>query len=217
MKSLFGRTAFSALFFALILSSCTVEDEYTFNKDFTGKHVFKLTFEEYEGRNMGEMMIPKLAEDKEGQEEAIRKMDSIPGVSNSYFTAEGTSLTMGYDFENLEVIGQPLTVMGKNSAASRNPAGGSAEDFIKRFEVKGNKIYIYEKEAESPDMGDTPAKMKEMLASISYTTVYRFAKKVKSVSDKRYIISDDKMSVGATFTGDDEDTKSDGKPLIIEF
>ena len=218
MKTTILKLSLFAFVATAFFASCTVAEEYTFNADFSGKHQLAVTFEEVNGRNMGEMMVSKMAEDEEGKKELIEKMDSVEGISNSYVMAEGSTLTMGYQFKDLSLIGAPFASMSNSSAASSVPEGMGNGGILNRFELKGNKLYFYQSGSEGEENAEeaVPAQMEEMMENIKYNVTLRFANKVKAVSNDKYVIAKDKMSVSATYTNEDKNN-ADDKPIIITF
>jgi len=202
----------------MLFTSCTIRQEYVFNDDFSGNHVFELDMsggqEEGPGAGMAQRMIEKFKEDSMEMDSLVQAMNAMDGISNALVAAENEAITMSYDFEKMELIGTPIDqknldkMMGAGMHAKVNDDAGI------KFEWKGKKLhYTSGNSGESEEM---PPMMEGMDEKIRFETIMTFPKKVKKVNNQDYAISEDRKTIKLSLSMKE---LADGKTdeVIIEF
>lgn len=180
----------------MLFTSCTIRQEYVFDDDFSGKHVFQFDLsqeqEDGPGAGMGARMVEKFKEDSLAMDSMIRAMNAMEGISNAMVTAENEVISIGYNFADMKLIGAPIDRDNLGKMMGQRSAGTGDGDGVK-FEWKGKKLhYTTGSISEGEDM---PPMMEGMDEKIRFETIMTFANKVKKVNNPDYVISEDKKTL----------------------
>ena len=175
----------------ILVSSCTITQEYTFNKDFSG--TAKLSIDMASFLEMMAGMDSTGTSVKEMQDsldfvfnESAQKLDSV-GVKNIQFGWEkGTKiLFMSYDFEDLEQLNIALNASNtQNTAVSKSLSDKPHVYFTK----KGKKTLIYSGPKSDKDISGN-ADMESMKDYYKYAVVFNFKRKIKKIDNPNVTLS----------------------------
>jgi len=198
------------LLFLIIISSCTIEQHIHINKDGSGHVNYSLLIT---GGNSWDDLLnsdssaieedsPEIANDTmvNVMKEFGDKLSAITGVSNVKVETNSKEgkYGVGFDFANIAVL---------NKAYSEN--AGDAPKLVAVLKLEKKKFtfepVITEKAKENADSDGLSELFK-------YNLTFSFEKKVKKVSNKNFVISDDKHSV--TYKGSLEDI-TNGKTAVV--
>lgn len=226
MKNASFRIFLSAILSVWILSSCTIEEEFVFNEDFSGTHSIRIDFQkssELGGPDVGGKMIARLESDTPGMEKMLYKMDSIPGISNAFFETEENAFSLGYTFERLELVDAPMGAI-KGTTLDPGPKGYKEDEVKKRFELVGNELHIISrhsepKKDEKQDKDEEAAPFTEMMEGmqdkIEFKTTFKFKNPIKKVKNGDFELSKDKKTLTNTYNLDQDPNA--GKTTVIKF
>lgn len=180
------------LFLVVLLTSCTITQEFHFNKDFSGSTKLSI--------DMGSLIEMMASMDSSGlQSNAIKdsldmvfdknlgKLDSI-GVKNvKYGWEEGNKiLYLSYDFKDIEMLNKSLTASESANGAFGNPDSTKSHVF---FTLKG-KTLIY-KGLKSTKEANNSQDMESMKDYYKYNLFFTFERKVKSIDNPNVVLSPD--------------------------
>ncbi len=172
----------------LVMSiSCTIKNEYTFNRDFSGD--FKMSID-YSA--MKEIMKDDTL--KENPFSDI-KTDSIPGLDNIQLFSEESVMGIKFSFSDLETLNDFLKKSGTTEKS----------DFM-GFKQKGKKL-IYEHSSNNDKLKESANeldKMDEINKMIQIQTIVNFKEHtVKKVNNKNVDVSDDLKTLTYTYSLED--------------
>jgi hypothetical protein len=178
------KTIFYFLSALLFFSSCSLEQQYSFNEDFSG--TYKMVFDLTE-------IAAFSAEDPDSVEDAFETMNtdsiktayqSIEGISNVEVTAKDNVIEVRYDFKDLDALNRSL----QNENEAMSAFGGEVNQ--ERFLFK-NGVFKYN----YPDFSDDEEtdSLSQMLTIVQYNVVMNFAKTIESSSNGE--IQENKKSI----------------------
>jgi len=159
---------------SLIMASCSLEQNYVFNEDFSGN--YSLVFDLSE-------IVAFSAEDPDSVEDAFADLnvdslklayEQIEGVSNVKISGKDNVLRLSYNFVNIEALNRSLET--ENNATSA--FGGNATD--DRFSYE-NGIFKYN----FPVTGDEEGldSLAQMMSIVEYNIHMQFAKTIAKTSN----------------------------------
>lgn len=223
MKIQLLRSFFLATLVAFAFSSCTIEEEFVFNEDFSGKFITRIGFQkstEMAGPELGRKMIERFENDTAGWEKIIYQMDSIPGISNAFFKTETNTINFGYSFDHIDLIDMPLREVIRLDPRPM-PIGLDQDLPKKRFELDGKKLLIKSRSSK-PSKGDgkdeesaIPRMLDEMSDKIEFNLTFRFTNPIKKVKKGSFERSDDKKTLTTTYKRNQDPNA--GKTTIVKF
>jgi len=177
---------------ALFLASCTITQEFKFNKDFSGNTKLSI--------DMGSLMEMMSGMDSTGTQnknmkdsldflfkESKEKLDSL-GIKNIKFGWEnGTDiLFMSYDFDNIATLNKTLNASNQGNSAFGKAI--STEPHI-YFTLKGKEL-SYKGPKSNNDLGNNPD-MQSMKDYYKYIVIFNFERKIKKSDNPNFVISAD--------------------------
>jgi hypothetical protein len=182
------------LLIILAFNSCTIVQEYHFNKDFSGTSKLSI--------DMGSFIEMMAGMDSTGNsvknmrdslnlvfDENAQKLKEF-GIKNIKLGWKDSSdiMYMSYDFDNLESLNQAI-----NSANAQNVAlTKSSTNEPHTYFSKNGKTLIYK----SPKTDkESPKEMESMSEYYQYQLIFTFDRKVKKVDNPNVTVSKDKKSV----------------------
>ena len=212
---------YSLALFLLVIgaSSCfDIVEEYHFNADGSGSAKFTVDVSEMMG--MMSMLAEsvdssgegaKSIEDMFGENESIKLLKQIPGVSNvkNLSSKENGMVGYSYDFENLEALNTALAASNDNPASAlgggMSGLGGMEmtegnENFFEQNGKKFSRVFNIEMpESENGEEEQYMEMAMAMFAEAEYTTRYSFEQRVKKVKKNDLaVIGPDGKSVKIT-------------------
>ena len=178
----------------VLLSSCTITQEYTFNKDFSGSA--KLSIDMASFMEMMGGMDSTGASTKEMKDslscvfdKSRQKLDSIGMKNIKYGWKEGTNtLYMSYDFKDLDELNRALNESNtQNTAISKSISDKPHVYFAK----KGKKTLMYSGPKSDKDVSGNEdiSSMKEYY---KYAVIFNFKRKIKKIDNPNVTLSSDK-------------------------
>lgn len=178
----------SFLLIIVLFTSCTITQEFHFNKDFSGNYKSTIDMTQFVD------MINSLDSTSQGTDDfkdsldlilsqTVKKLDSA-GVSNlKYGWNDNKFLYISYDFANIDVLNKALNKSGMNENTPGN------ENFI--FFIRNGKTLIYQ--GVSPDETTKGgADLGAMKDYYKYKAIFTFERKIKKTDNPIYKISNDK-------------------------
>jgi hypothetical protein len=183
-----------ALLIGISFYSCSIVQEYHFNKDFSGST--RLSFD------MGSFVQMMAAMDSAGNSietlrdslngvfaENAKKMDSL-GLKNFKYGWENESFTfaLSYDFDNIEMLNRALNSSNTNSAPLIETMGNKQHLYFTR---KG-KTLLY---SGPKSVQESSSEMESMGEYYQYTVVFTFDRKLKKAINPNINISPDNKKV----------------------
>jgi hypothetical protein len=177
---------------AISLTSCTITQEFHFNKNFSGNTKLSI--------DMGSLMDMMSGMDSSGVnsknmkdsmdfvfKESKEKLDSI-GIKNIQFGwEEGTNiLFMSYDFDNIEMLNKSLNASNQGNAAFGKTIDSQPHTY---FVLKGKEL-SYKGPKSSNDISQN-ADMQSMKDYYKYKIAFNFERKIKKSDNPAFIISPD--------------------------
>jgi hypothetical protein len=174
-------------------SSCTITQEYTFNKDFSGSSKLSIDMSSFlemmagmdsSGTSMQEMQDSLDFVFKE----SAHKLDSV-GVKNiNYGWEKGTKiLFMSYDFKDLEELNTALNASNtQNTAVSKSISDEPHVYFTK----KGKKTLMYSGPKSDKDVSGNKD-MESMKDYYKYAVIFNFKRKIKKIDNPNVTLSSD--------------------------
>lgn len=181
------------VFFVIFLSSCTITQEFTFNKDFSGTAKISI--------DMGSFMEMMAGMDSTGGsmkemqdsldfvfKESAYKLDSI-GVKNiNYGWVEGTQiLYMSYDFENVEELNKALNASNTQNVAVSKSISNKPHVYFKKL---GKKKLSYSGPKSDKDISGNKD-MESMKDYYKYAVIFNFKRKIKKIDNPNVTLSSD--------------------------
>jgi hypothetical protein len=178
---------------AVFFSSCTITQEYTFNKDFSGSAKLSLDIASF--MDMMEGMDSTGTSTAEMQDsldfvfkESAQKLDSV-GVKNIQFGWEKNSkiLFMSYDFKDLEELNKALNASNTQNAAVSKSISKEPHVY---FTKKGKKTLMYSGPKSDKDVSDNKD-MESMKDYYKYAVIFKFKRKIKKIDNPNVTLSSD--------------------------
>jgi hypothetical protein len=182
------------LFILLSFGSCTIVQEYHFNKDFSGNTRLSI--------DMASFMQMMAGMDSTGTStlgmkdslnlvfsESAKKLEEI-GIKNIKLGWQDSSdvLYMTYDFDNIETLNNAINSSNSQNAALSNTISTEPHTY---FSKKG-KTLMYK----GPKSEKGPSKeMESMSEYYQYSLIFTFDRKVKKVDNPNVTLSPDNKRV----------------------
>lgn len=185
----------TSLTISLFLGSCSITQEYHFNKDLSGKYSLEM--------KMGDLINMIKSMDTTGN--AMSSMDTLDrsfdeialkykegGAKNVKvgWKDDKTTISIKFDFENIEDLNSILANSGKKSGMTLFSGNTETPGKITH---KGKRKLSFD----FPELNNDTISMKDiesMKDYITIETIFSFDRKIKSINNKNAIISDDKKS-----------------------
>jgi hypothetical protein len=177
---------------AVSFTSCTITQEFQFNKDFSGNTKLSI--------DMGSLVDMMAGMDSSGTQsknmkdsldfvfkESKFKLDSI-GIKNiKYGWEEGTNiLFMSYDFDNIETLNKSISASNQGNAAFGKTINSEPHTY---FTLKGKEL-TYKGPKSNNDEGSSPD-MESMKDYYKYNIIFIFDRKIKKSDNPNFVISPD--------------------------
>lgn len=179
----------SRLFIAAVIvitTSCTIKNEYTFNKDFSGEFKMSIDYSE-----MKDVLKDTLKENPFSD----MQTDSIPGLDNIQLFNEEGVMGVKFSFSDLETLNSFLKKSGTTDKS----------DFM-GFKQKGKKL-IYEHSSNNDELNKSASEMDkvdELNKMIQIQTIVNFKRhSIKKVDNKDVVVSDDFKTLTYTYSLED--------------
>ncbi len=184
------RTVF--IFLVITLTSCTITQEFQFNKDFSGNTKLSI--------DMGSLMEMMAGLDTTGTKtkdmkdsldfvfkESLVKLDSL-GIKNiKYGWEEGTYvLFMSYDFDNIETLNKSLNASNQGNAAFSQTVSAAPHEYFSR----NGKTLTYKGPKSANEMSKN-ADLESMKDYYKYSLIFNFERKIKKIDNKNVTLSSD--------------------------
>ncbi len=188
---------FYLLAIAISFSSCSITEEVTFNKDYSGTYSLKLdmgqfitSMQAFGNDTIAKSMNSNLSE----LDQSASEFNEIEGISNAEVISDQQKYIYGikFDFSDIEALNRSKT---KESGGISQLVGGESEPSEEHvyFKRKGKKI-TYELPKSQSDDSEIPM---ELLSSSKYKIIFRAAGEIKKANNDAYIISDDNKKAEA--------------------
>ncbi len=189
-NSIFLITIISILF----LGSCSITQEYHFNKNLSGNYRFEM--------KMGDFINMMQAMDTSGN--FMSSMDTLDQsfnkISEKYKEAgaknvnigwkdDKTTIFINFDFDNTDNLNE---ILEKTANESMNMFGGSSGKFPK-ITSKGKRNLSFD----FPELTNDTLSEKDLSSMkdyISMETIFSFDRRIKSINNKNAELSEDKKS-----------------------
>jgi len=180
---------------ALFLGSCSITQEYHFNKDLSG--TYKMEMKMGDLINMvksmdttGNAMSSMDTLDRSFNEIALKYKDSGAKNVKVGWKDDKTTLLIKFDFENTEDLNSILENSGKESGMTLFSGNKETPGKITH---KGKRTLSFD----FPELNNDTISMKDIESMKDYITVetiFSFDRRIKSMNNKNATISDDKKS-----------------------
>lgn len=189
-----------------VFTSCTLEQTYTFNEDFSGTYIMNFdisqmaAFSTEDGQEAGDLF-------EDFNQDSLRDLyRNMKGISNVEIKTTENVINLKYDFDNLENLNQSLLAEQKAQEAFGDMADKP------RFEYKKG-TFIYN----APNLGSDADQdsLSQMLAVVEYDITLNFAKKITSVSNG--VLSEDGKTVKMTGNMGEVALKEKSLQLEVKF
>lgn len=182
-----------AFLLTICLSSCTITQEYHFNKDFSG--TTKLSID------LGTLIEMMAGLDSTGTQnqnmkdsldfvfkESAQKLDSLGMKNIQYGWEEGTNvLYMSYDFANIDELNKALNASNSQNEAFNKTISDEPHVY---FTQKGRKTLIYTGPKSKNDISGNKD-MESMKDYYKYAVTFSFDRKIKKIDNPNVVLSDD--------------------------
>jgi len=180
MKTL--TTFFSITFFSFLIYSCSVQETFHFNTDYSGQYTFEFNYSELASFDTSSAMKSEMGESFYELESELKKIDGINNIVIVSDNEKGTVL-VSYDFENLEALNK----------ANYNKENDS---YDKLFSLEGKKLlFITDFSDEIQEYKESDMNEDEILDNIEslldYTITFTFDRKIKVLEKKNIQQADD--------------------------
>ncbi len=192
MKKLFFLGSIIAVLF---LGSCSITQEYHFNKNLSGNYSFEM--------KMGDFINMMQSMDTTGN--FMSSMDTLDhsfnNISKKYDEAgaknvkvgwkdDKTTIFINFEFANIDDLNNILEKTGKESTMGM--FGGSSDN-IAKFSAKGKRnLYLNFPEIANDTISSKD--LESMKNYISMEMIFSFDRRIKSIDNKNATLSDDKKS-----------------------
>ena len=217
------KTILIFLFTILLLSSCTIRQEYHFNKDYSGSVKSSIDFGMFAEMLEGDMSEYGLDEDFNMKDSLYNAFASTAtelegiGAKNIDFGSEKNESVffIYYEFDNLETLNKILTIQDYTSSMLY---GSDSNIEFPYFEKKFFKKLIYHggksNSTEDYDIGPD-SEYYSMMAMLQMEITFSFERKIKNAKHDNIEISEDKHK--ATIKSDITKIMSDDYQKDIMF
>jgi preprotein translocase subunit SecF len=191
----------------LVLSGCSITQEYHFNNDFSGTYKFEM--------NMGDMISMLQSMDTTGSINSLDTLDqSFDQIRNQYNDAGAKDVEVGwkndkktiyisFGFDNLEKLNEILS----NSNNEFNLYTTGSQDEKASFTKKGKSTLIMNFPETSKDTAIISS-IEGMKDYLTIETIFSFDRAIKSINNRSGKISEDRKSV--KFEGKVDDLIKEG-------
>ncbi len=183
------------LFIALFIGSCSITQEYHFNKNLSGTYSFEMKMGDLINMiksmdTTGNAMSSLDTLDQSFEEIALKYKDSGAKNVKVGWKDDKTTLYINFDFDNIEDLNSVLENSDSKSGMNlfydnqKTPA---------KITNKGKRKLSFD----FPEFNNDTTSMKDiesMKDYISIETIFSFDRKIKSINNKNAVISNDKMS-----------------------
>ncbi len=165
MKYLFALLAFS-----FVLGSCSISQEYFFNKDFSG--TYKMEFDLSGISDIDEGGADDLEISQQELDSLKMAFENIEGISKVNVETKNSVIYVAYSFKDLNALNKSLENFSQDDLSF-----GDENKFA--FE---NNVFSYN--FSEDNMGETPAdSVAQMMSFLAYNVKMTFEKKIKTVSN----------------------------------
>jgi len=183
--------------FVLLISSCTIKQEYQFNDDFSGTAISTVDMSMLMGFMQGQMAEGEQMNMKDTLEKslvAIAEQLKIVGATNIKYSWDNeiSLLSISYDFSDIELLNKALS---NQNATGDILKGINASHATPSFSNKGKKKVIYHAAKLNKDAIKDVEQMESMKDYYKYELVIKFNKKIKKHSSKNAKLSADGKSI----------------------
>ncbi len=169
-------------FLSIVLYSCSIEEEFHFNSDFSGHYSFRFDYSELKVLDTSGIAGDEMSK---GYEEMVTELQKIDGISNIVINSDDNigSVEVEYDFSSIDAINQ----------ANYN---NETQSYTKFFTLSGKKLSFkadFSEELEEykdPSMDDEEL-LKNIESFIDYTITIRFEKNIKVLDLQNFSKIDD--------------------------
>jgi hypothetical protein len=178
------------LLLVISFTSCTITQEFQFNKDFSGNTKLSI--------DMSSLIAMMAGMDSTGTKtkgmkdsldfvfkESIVKLDSL-GIKNiKYGWEEGTHIMfVSYDFDNIETLNKSLNASNQGNAAFSQAI---SKEPHKYFTLKGKNL-SYKGPKSTNQLGNN-ADMESMKDYYKYVLIFNFERKIKKIDNPNVTLS----------------------------
>ncbi|MCC6600083.1 MAG: hypothetical protein IT223_05365 [Crocinitomicaceae bacterium] len=195
-----------ALATCLLMTSCTIEQEYLFKNDMSGSYFTRIDL-----GPMAEMGVDASALDTVIKSSDLEEMNaqylSVAGISNAKSTFENNVLFTGFDFTSVAALENAFT------SGSELTEGANAGLF--KFTSSGKKLILdINSSGLNTFSGEETMGMEEML---TFKVKMNFERKIKKVSGKFVTFNKEANSLDFLFTPKDFQSGESDLKTVIKF
>jgi len=190
-------TIAGVLFLLLTITSCTITQEYHFNRDLSGTATttidmtalmeFMESMDTTESSNSLDTLDENFAESAEQLKEL--------GAENVEYGWKGEGkniIFLSYEFDDIETLN---TILASQDATTGLTGGGDSDGPKAKFENRGKRKLIYK----APEMNDSELANNEEMESMAeyykFKTIFTFDRRVKQLDAKAYELSENKKKI----------------------
>jgi hypothetical protein len=163
---------FSSILISVLLVSCTIQEDYTFNKDFSGHYSFQFDYSALLSYSDDDSSANELSKGYSGMEKELKKVDGINNIIIITDDEKGKVL-VSYDFASLKAL----------NATNYN---NESERYNKYFTLDGKILSVTIdftdelEEYKDPEMDETEL-LENIEEFVDYSMTFTFDKKIKAI------------------------------------
>jgi hypothetical protein len=179
-----------SLFILIFCSSCTIEQVYHFNKDFSGSTRLSIDMKSFMQMMAGMDSTGKPSLNMKDSlnflfSENAKALEEI-GIKNIKLGWQDSSdvFFMSYDFDNIETLNKAMNSVNSQNATFSNTIGTEAHTY---FSTKGKKL-IYK--GQKSEKGSSK-EMESMSEYYHYALIFTFDRKIKKVDNPNVMLFPD--------------------------
>ena len=168
--------------FAILLTSCSIEEEFHFNPDFSGNYSFQFDYSALLALDTSGTAGEEMSKGYDEMEDELKKIDGISNIVIKSDDIKG-NVIVSYDFSSIDAINK----------ANYNT---ETEHYTKFFILSGKKLsFVSDFSKEFEEYKDPSMDDEELLDNIEnfvdYTMTISFDKSIKVIDLQNFIQIDD--------------------------
>ncbi|MEM9023334.1 MAG: hypothetical protein AAGB22_06315 [Bacteroidota bacterium] len=193
------------------LASCSINQDVSFNKDFSGQYAMKIDLSGAIGMlgEEGKDKMKPTGKDSVEIAEKIEALGQIEGITNVKMISENAVLGYTFDFANLDALNSAIAEQG--FLKQSNPSMDRQQKFVRKGKTFKYEVPNRPNEGEEKESEELSAEMEQVMAMAKMMEVnftFHFAQKVKKFDNKSAVLIDDGKGLKIAGTLEDLDNKS---------
>ncbi len=178
------------VFAGFLLTGCTIEQQYEFEEDFSGKYGLQIDLSSVYAL-MGDSAESASPLAEVNVDSMIMELNKLEGISGAMISEKEGMLDLTYQFSSMETLNKTMVDQNMNNLINDS---ASMKQSSPQFSKKGKSIY-YHWEGFDKATVDSWEEFKGMEEMIRYKLTMRFPRPIKKIDNKSATLSADNKTL----------------------